>query len=157
MEATAVLLGQKPGHNIPASLSAIYAFDLFVYNADRHAGNHMVVTSKSDHSLVTYDFSRAFTFHGWPPPKLPMPANSNTVVTYSILRTKQPFEIDPAINILERINAVPVVKVKEFLEQMPVEWMQKKARKSIVQWWSSGARKLLVDAIKTGLKNGTYL
>ena len=43
----AVLLGQDPGRQVAKILSRAYAFDLFVHNDDRHAGNYLCVAGRT--------------------------------------------------------------------------------------------------------------
>ena len=62
-----------PLADIRTALSRIYAFDHFVHNVDRHANNFLVTPQLTGHAVLAFDYSRAWTVHGFPLPSVPLP------------------------------------------------------------------------------------
>src|SRR5262249_7335243 len=61
-------------------LSRIYAFDHFIYNGDRHAGNLMVREQRDKKvAVLAFDYSRAWVTNGFPLPLVPFAPTENTV------------------------------------------------------------------------------
>jgi hypothetical protein len=63
--------GSIPVSEVAPILSRIYAFDHFIYNIDRHLGNFFVRRSRSSIAVLTVDYSKAWTYRGFPFPALP--------------------------------------------------------------------------------------
>jgi hypothetical protein len=152
-----VLQGQTTGKEVARALSRIYAFDLFVHNVDRHPGNYLCVRGRvPGYAIKAYDFSRAFTAHGWPLPLLPMAASEQTVQTYRHLRPFHPFDLGEACEVLRKIGDMPANALKEVIESLPIGWLEAKFRKQIIKWWAVD-RASRVDRIIGGLKDGSFL
>jgi hypothetical protein len=153
-----VLTGKLAGNLLRERFSAIYAFDLFVHNVDRHTGNYLFVGSRNANVTVrAFDFSRAWTQRGWPLPSLPL-APCNTLVHYRNTMKVHPFDMTAASALLDKIKAVPVSWVQTVHNEIPPPWLDKATRNAIVKWWSTGGDMVSrVDEIREGLKNGTYL
>src|SRR5882757_11176041 len=132
-----VLTGVTPGREVARSLSRIFAFDLFVHNTDRHLNNYLCVGGRlPGYAIKAYDFSRAFTAHGWPLPRLPMNATEHTVTTYRHLRTVHVFDLKEATEILRKLKTLPANVFRDVLESLPPDWIDAKARKRILKWWA---------------------
>lgn len=71
---------------IAPQLSRILAFDFFVYNDDRHLNNYLVRESRNVWVMLAFDWSRAWTFHGFPPNNLPFSPNQKTILAHRHLK-----------------------------------------------------------------------
>jgi hypothetical protein len=152
-----VLQGQTTGKEVARTLSRIYAFDLFVHNVDRHPGNYLCVGGRGPgHAIKAYDFSRAFTTHGWPLPSLPMDPSMHTVQTYRNLRRIHLFELSEALGVLKKMREIPVAAFKVLIESLPDRWLAAKTRKQVIKWWAVD-RATRIDRITGGLKDGSFL
>jgi len=147
---------------IAPALSRIYAFDHFVHNTDRHAGNFLVLKQHVGHAVLAFDYSRAWTYHGFPLP--PLPFNSadpreKTVLLQRQLRGQVGSYIDTVETrkLLETIGQVPVSKVEQICGEQPTDWLDAATKDSILAWWSSSSMTARLDEIATGIENGTYL
>jgi hypothetical protein len=152
-----VLTGVLAGREVARTLSRIFAFDLFVHNTDRHLNNYLCVGGRlPGHAIKAYDFSRAFTAHGWPLPRPPMSASEHTVLTYRHLRTIHAFNLGEATELLKKLKALPANAIKDVLESLPPEWIDAKVRKRILKWWAE-ERAARIEKITGGLKDGSFL
>ncbi len=132
-----ILTGTLPARQIRSTLSRIYAFDMFVHNHDRHAGNYLCVGGRTPgHSLKAYDFSRAFTAVAWPLPSLPMVPSCGTIVTSRMLRKHHAFDRDAAFGLLDKIDDLPFADFRRVVEKLPPTWMEQKVRNMVVRWWA---------------------
>jgi hypothetical protein len=151
-----------PLASITPALSRIYAFDHFVHNTDRHAGNLLVLPQRVGYSVLAFDYSRAWTFHGFPSPALPFNAadpNEKTVRLQRQLRALWGNYIDPATSrkLLETLAQVPVSSVEKIISEHPDDWMNQGLKDAILSWWSSSKMTSRLNAIAIGIENGTYL
>lgn len=152
-----LLSGKTPGRQIAPTLSSAYAFDLFVHNVDRHVGNYLGVAGRTaGHSLKLYDFSRAFTHHGWPLPPLPMPPACHTVSTQRQLMKNHTFDLTAAQDLLDRLSKVEHHSFKDIVTAMPDGWLDPQLQIKILKWWA-GPRDARISQIRKGLKDGTLL
>ena len=143
--------------NFGALLSSIYAFDLFVANDDRHAGNILLRPSRPpDYSMLAYDFSRALFIRGWPPSHLPDECN-----TYRLQKTFLGcgviFDTDAAYKVLDRLTDIKGSEIELILEKTPDSWMTHPTKQQMLEWWNSDARMLRLSLIRGGLNDESLL
>lgn len=153
---------QIPVTDVRIALTRIYAFDHFVHNYDRHAGNFLVVKQKSGHAVLAFDYSRAWTFHGFPPPKLPFNSADPNEKTVRLQRQLKPLigdyiDAQAAKQFLDVLKQVPVSEVEKIVSDHPQDWLDAKLRDKIYAWWSSQEMSDRIDGITMGIGNGTYL
>ena len=55
--------GQTITPGLQSVLSSLYAFDMFIFNDDRHFGNYLSVDDNGRRRLYAFDFSRALFWH----------------------------------------------------------------------------------------------
>lgn len=151
-----------PLSGIRSTLSRIYAFDHFVHNTDRHAGNFLVLPQRAGHAVLAYDYSRAWAIYGWPLPALPFNTASPTEQTVRLQRSLRALYGDyidrtETRKLLETLAQVPVSKVEKIIGEQPDDWMNDAQKNAILAWWSSSAMTARLDGIATGIENGTYL
>lgn len=136
-------------------LSSIYAFDMFIFNDDRHFGNYLSIDDLGKRRLYTFDFSRAF-FWQWPWSGFPPPF-CNTRICGSLLRQTHGFDPAAAHATLDRLSAVSGDHLDGLFRRMPQDWTSAQLRDQTLAWWSSPAKLARLVALKKGLTDGTAL
>jgi hypothetical protein len=154
-----IAAGTITGDQILPTLARIYVFDLFIHNVDRHAGNLLVRRQHLGHAVIAFDYSRAWTYHGFPPPALPMDPTENTVLLQRQLSSLLgAYVATPAARqVLDNIDAVSHKQIRDLLLSQPAKWLTKPLSSSIVKWWKSSAKSDRVASIRTGINNGSLL
>ena len=124
--------------------SRIFATDLFAHNIDRHYANYLYVNVGNSINLMAIDFSRAFLYHGWPLPPLPMgPCNTlNFKTKWEVL-----FPVATQEALLGMILAMPVEWMENIIALAPDEWCDAETKSRLCSWWKQD-RSSRVDAVK---------
>jgi hypothetical protein len=135
-------------------LSSIYAFDMFMFNDDRHPGNYMSVDDGGMRRLYTFDFSRALFWH-WPWNGYPS-EGSNTIQVGRFLRAQHGFDQVAAATTLDRLESVPVQMINGFINLMPTDWLPAKERDELLSWWGADPPSR-ADALRQGFADGSAL
>lgn len=140
--------------SLKKQLWAIYAFDQFVHNIDRHLNNYLYMLNTRDHVIVkTFDFSLSSFVIGWPrTTSETLPTDSTTVVNFNIAKQligDTPELRQVALNVLDRIERIGVDTISDILSKMPAEWLPPHHKEYFQNWWSSEDRKLRLEAIRT--------
>ncbi len=81
--------GQSSAPGLQAILSSIYAFDMFVFNDDRHFGNYLTIDDNGTRRLYAFDFSRALLWH-WPWQGYPLPGSNTRRYGFMLLDCTPP-------------------------------------------------------------------
>ena len=138
-----------------AVLPAIYVFDAFVHNVDRHIGNYLCRPAYGNTVVLAFDWSRALFFHGWPLPDLPLPYKCNTLNTFAMLKKLRntSWEWGIAEKVLNRLWKLSPAVIKHILEQMPEPWLDNQLRQKFVAWWGSDLRIQRIDVIRQEIQN----
>ena len=74
--------------NLTEQWTKIFVFDLFINNPDRHLKNFFVSRDGSTLKMYTLDYSRSWFFSNFPPAKLPLPQNCNTILWHRWIRQR---------------------------------------------------------------------
>ncbi|MEY8768990.1 hypothetical protein AB6T85_00855 [Erwinia sp. ACCC 02193] len=137
---------------------AIYAFDQFVHNIDRHLNNYLYMENSRGQVIVkTFDFSLSSFVIGWPrSTAITLPTDSSTCINWSV--AKQFIGDAPelrvvAINILDKIERIDVRTISDILAAMPEQWMPPMHREYLLKWWDSRDRILRLEAIKAEISS----
>lgn len=136
-------------------LSAIYTFDLFIFNDDRHVGNYLSIDDNGIRRFYAFDFSRA-VFWKWPWNGVPN-SSDNTRTCGKIILNIHGFDMTFAYNILDRLGALTGQEIQKVVEGMPGAWLPQERRIEFIGWWDSPQKAARVNDIKKGVENGTYL
>ena len=153
--ATALLMGIEPMEGLLEDLSAVYAFDIFVYNVDRHFGNYMFRNKQDIGSrpvLLASDYSRAFLYHGLLPPVSLLPDHCNTANAFNIWSKIHGFSQDAARMVLEQLKMISDINFENVLSRVPSEWLSSEEKESLVEWWQINAGER-VQLIEKGLSS----
>jgi hypothetical protein len=155
--------GLIPLADICMALSRIYAFDHFIHNTDRHAGNFLIRQNQARWAVLAFDFSRAWTYHGFPLPAVPFDVtdpNERTIRVQrqlSLIFGTTYINSGEAFGLLETIGRVPKYRIEGIIKAHPREWLPLTHRKAIMDWWKSKEMMSRIDQIATGISNGSFL
>lgn len=140
-------------------LAKMYAFDLFVNNVDRHLTNYIVRQQHYGLSVISFDFSRAWTFCGFPLPSLPMAPNELTVRAQRQISAACGSFINNSSTdaVLENIDKISESKIASILDEEPANWLTQPLKDAILNWWKSSDFGDRLDNIRVGIGNGSYL
>ncbi|NVD44908.1 HipA family kinase [Qipengyuania atrilutea] len=135
--------------------SQLYAFDLFIGNTDRSADNIIALNDTTPMRLRPIDFSAA-NLGSCGITEFPN-GKTETVHVARKLRTVHSFFEDSALQMVDKIRAVPRSVIKSFFRAMPSEWVDVGERERIDEIWSGSLLLERVEALCAGLKNGHLL
>jgi hypothetical protein len=140
-------------------LSRVFAFDCFVHNDDRHLNNYLVRESGNAWTMLAMDFSRAWTYHGFPPPGLPFAPTDNTRLAQADLNQVigSFLDLTAVDEVLNRISAVGVQTIENIVGMHPHQWLPTALKGSMLQWRQSKERDDRIDGIRKGIRDGTYI
>jgi hypothetical protein len=144
--------------DVKEPISRLFAFDLFVHNGDRHAGNFFFRQQKRGYSLIVMDHSRAWFFNGFPCPALPLPNDCNTMrVHRELCRLFNGIFVESeASSVINAIRKVTDKQISRIISDHPDDWLTADQRNAIMDWGSSNMRDERLDQILDGITNGTY-
>lgn len=139
--------------SLKKQLWAIYAFDQFVHNVDRHINNYLYMENSRDQIIVkTFDFSLSSFVLGWPrSTAITLPTNSSTAINWSV--TKQLIGDSPQLtqvahNVLDKLEKISSLVVSDILSSMPEEWLPPMHKDYFLKWWNSEERIDRINAIR---------
>lgn len=133
-------------------LSALYAFDVFIGNPDRCYSNFLMASE--DRQLRAFDFASA-DLRKWADERFAI-ENTNTLSLGRGLRKIHGFDPAAALEMLRRIEAIPVKVIRRFADELPRDWLTEVERESLCGGWENklGAR---LAALSAGLRDGSLL
>jgi hypothetical protein len=138
-------------------LSKIYAYDLFSANWDRHIDNYLVLDDGAGQNAVfVIDLSHV-TRHPGAANYDPLSVNCATRQTIGLVLQPYGKDIPAALDVLSRLDALPVAVINDILASMPLDWLPQTERADVTTWWSGFDRTARITSIKQGLSNGTLI
>ena len=145
----------NPAAGLTGILSAIYAFDMFIHNENRHFGNYLSVDDNGTRRVYAFDYSRAL-FWQWPWQSFPHGAQ-HTRTRGRILRSLHGFDEKSAYGTLDRLSGLASNTIEGFINEMPTDWLPNDTRAQLLSWWSSGAKDVRLNELRAGITDGTLL
>lgn len=139
---------------VAGTLSAIYAFDIFARNVDRHFGNYLVRQTFAGADVMAVDHSRALMVTSWPAKKIDLPHDCNTILCQFILRKKHPLVKAEAIATIDRLLQLDDDWFSRNICDVPVAWWPSAQRPIIDRWWRRHRTRRL-SRIRRRLINGS--
>lgn len=147
----------------PGVASATFAFDLFVFNYDRHHNNWTFQNQNGNTTARVFDFSKAWWVIAQDPASLPAPASmkmlrkeiERTCVTYKTVRGWAKEDLPAAQNVLDLLRQVPATWVDKQINGLPSGWVDQKTLDATMAWWASPLKNERIKQIEEGLKNGS--
>lgn len=146
----------------PGIASAAFAFDLFVFNWDRHHNNWTFQDQNNTRTARLFDFSRAWWVNAADPAQLPAPESmqamdpllEKTCATFRNVCQWTPLDLKAAQGVLDLLASVPLKWVETQIDGLPTGWVDKSTKAATLQWWASPQRGQRIQRIEQGLKNG---
>lgn len=153
IDFAAALMGPSP--ILRKQVWAIYAFDQFVYNIDRHLGNYLYTKNRlGDVTVQAFDFSLAAMVMGWPN-KVGgglIPAGHNTTNYWNSIRGLTYNDKtcrESAVKILDNINKISVDDINRIFVEMPGSWINPLHREALTSWWISPGKSERINSVKS--------
>lgn len=140
-------------------LWAIHAFDLFIYNIDRHINNYLYVINRSNSfDIQAFDFSLSSLVLGWPKgvDLSVFPTDCNTSNSWSYIKKITGVKDEytkSALKILAKLKLIDVSKIDDIFSKMPIQWVNKDLKINLIDWWQSPARLSKIDLVIEEIKN----
>lgn len=139
-------------------LWAIHAFDLFIYNIDRHINNYLYVVNRSNSfDIQAFDFSLSSLVLGWPKGvDLSAFPNCNTSNSWSYIKKITGIKDEytkSALKILDKLKLIDVSKIDDIFSKMPSQWVNEELKINLIDWWQSPARLSKIDLVIEEIKN----
>lgn len=139
--------------SLKKQLWAIYAFDQFVHNVDRHLNNYLYMHNSRGQVIVkTFDFSLSSFVLGWPrSTSITLPSDSTTRINWRIVKmligdTDELRKV--SLNVLDKLEMIGVNAVSDILNTMPGEWLPPMQKDFILRWWDNLEKIERLNAIR---------
>ncbi len=132
---------------------AIYAFDQFVFNIDRHLKNYLYTKNRDgDITVQAFDFSLAAMVMGWPNKvgDSLIPQGYNTTNYWNSIRALTLNDKtcrESALSILNNIDKVSVNDIERIFVEMPGSWINPLHKEALTSWWSGSGKKERLNAV----------
>lgn len=155
LTSVSVGTGAGPILGLSALLSALYAFDMFIHNVDRHDQNYLSVDDRGTRRFYAIDFGRSLFWNGSLSgfPTAPQP----TVTTFRQIVVRHGFDLAAALAVVERLSELGVAKIEAAFSTMPASWLDQTKRREFISWWKDNGRHERLQKLREGLTNGTLL
>lgn len=133
---------------------AIYAFDQFIFNKDRHLNNYLFSKNRDGSYICkAFDFSISSMVAGWPTRinGSLLPDSCNTAINWNIIKHLTSF--DPvckeyALKVLEYVGQIDVNFINNIFEQMPSTWDFPLQRQALTTWWGSKEKDIRLNLVR---------
>lgn len=143
--------------------TAAFAFDLFVFNYDRHHNNWAFQDQNGNLTARIFDFSRAWWVLAQDPGKLPGPRqmrslpreSERTCHTYATVSGWSGHHAQAGFNVLNLLRQIGPNWLDAQMKLLPAGWLDTQTADLALQWWSGALRTARIDEIEQGLKDGT--
>lgn len=136
-------------------LAEAYAFDLFINNNDRHEGNYYCCKQDGHYRLYLIDHARSLIARGidaFPPVK-----GYGTIFTGRGIRERHGFDLDAALALVERLEALAPESIARITDAVPDEWLPSSEKEQFISWWANGGRRRKIQRLRGGLLDGSLL
>jgi hypothetical protein len=138
----------------------LYAFDLFCGNEDRKPDNYLLL--REDHGIVPQgiDLSHTPLLPGvsiWPSKDPLYNRTCHTRIFFPEVISSYQSDRRDAEDTINRLEALQLNEIETILREIPDDWLEEALRSDILAWWGSVAKTQRIDAIRTGIVDGTLL
>ena len=134
-------------------LSGLYALDMFLNNDDRNLRNFVLLEDSVPNVLCAIDFADA-RLEDITSDRFPV-ATSNTVCNGKFVESVHGFSLDSALEMIERIVAIPVSAIDGIIGKMPNDWMVDDQKLQIREAWVGSRLEPRLSALRAGLEDGS--
>lgn len=136
-------------------LSGLTAVDLFLSNPDRTLQNFVFVHDGGMRQLCAIDFADV-DLKDITSDRFPI-VGTNTMLHGRLLRSRHGFFVESALEMIDRIEAIPRGLIEGILRGMPDDWMAGAQRNDIVDAWSDKKIAVRLSALRAGIKDGSLI
>jgi hypothetical protein len=136
-------------------LSQLHAVDLFLHNPDRDFSNFVLEREGNSLRLCAIDFA-ASELSALGTCRFPI-AHTRTILVGKLLRHTHGFFEESALEMVDRIAAVPATVVAGFFAEIPADWSTEAQREGICGGWQNDQMQERLAALRAGLKDGSLL
>lgn len=136
-------------------LSGLTAVDLFLSNPDRTMQNFVFVLDGAMRRLCAIDFADV-DLKDLTSDRFPI-VGTNTMRHGRFLRSKHGFFVESALEMIDRIEAVPRGLIEGILRDMPDDWMTGDQRNDIVDAWSGKQIAARLSALRAGISDESLI
>ncbi|MGX9116414.1 HipA family kinase [Mesorhizobium sp. BHbsci] len=155
LTSATVGLGATPIPGLQGLLSALYTFDMFINNVDRHDENYLSVEDRGTRRFYAIDFGRSLFWHdrldGFPAP------TQLTRITFKKIVQRHGFDLAAANAMIDRLAGIGSEKISAAFSSMPDSWLEQAARLEFTNWWENGERQRRLDALRKGLSDASLI
>jgi hypothetical protein len=134
-------------------LSSLHALDLLLNNVDRYPSNFALVPDGPTYRLVAIDFGSA-RLADLASTRFPSPTDT-TMRIGKPFRTLHGNHIGAALEIVDRVAAIPMDVIDAILQSMPSAWMTTEEKRVIRGDWLELGNGVRLPALRAGLKDGS--
>lgn len=133
---------------------AIYAFDQFVYNIDRHIGNYLYTKNRNgDITVQAFDFSLAAMVMGWPNKvgNSLIPLGYNTTNNWNSIKTMTYSDStcrESAVKIIDNMSKINVDDINRIFLEMPGSWINPLHREALTTWWAGPGKMERLSSVR---------
>jgi hypothetical protein len=119
-------------------LARLWAYDLFVDNPDRCLPNFILDQDGQPRRLRAIDFASA-RLMDFSTDRFPVESEHTVWVGRVVRKTHGP-HLDSALEMIDRIAAVPLNEIDQIVGRMPSDWFSVDQREGLSGFWSEGRR-----------------
>ncbi|KQN46621.1 hypothetical protein ASE93_15265 [Serratia sp. Leaf50] len=136
-------------------LWAIYAYDQFIYNVDRHFNNYLYVQTRQNTVAVeAFDFGLSSLVHGWPNKigSALLPADCKTNLVWAIIKQVIGSDADltaSACNVLDKLRTLDSKAIDYIFSGMPEAWLSALQKQALISWWDSESRMERLSSVES--------
>lgn len=144
----------SPSSILRKQVWAIYAFDQFVYNIDRHLGNYLYTKNRNgDITVQAFDFSLAAMVMGWPNKvgSSLMPLGYNTTNNWNSIKAMTYTDStcrDSAVKIIDNMSKINVDDIERIFLEMPGSWINPLHREALTTWWAGSGKNERLSSVR---------
>ena len=122
-------------------VSAMFIFDCFLPNSDRHMGNILFRRTPRRRALA-FDWSRVTLFNPWP-----LAMSSNTKKNMAWLQGHGLYNPRSADSVLDKLRLVTHTDLEEIINAAPNEWGDAVSNAALINWWKTN-KDARIDSLK---------
>ncbi len=137
-------------------LWAIYAFDQFIYNVDRHINNYLYTQSRHATTVKAFDFSLSSLVLGWPADTDLLPDGCNTIGVRKIIVEINGSDLNfkaAAYSILDKLERITPEHLQLIIAEIPEGWIGEPVVHKLLSWWKSDGRINRIRRIREEIEN----
>ncbi|OYY77406.1 MAG: hypothetical protein B7Y43_11080 [Sphingomonas sp. 28-62-20] len=136
-------------------LSRLWAYDLFLDNPDRCLPNFILDTDGQPRRIRAIDFASARLMH-FSTDRFPVESEHTVWVGRIVRKTHGP-HLESALEMIDRIAAVPLNEIDRIVGQMPADWLSVDQRKGLSGFWSEGRRLNRIERLRALVRHESQI